>query len=122
MPKDCKYAHLDFITAKDLVEMPIIMHKRMGLQRQIALWAQTELDQFNIVATYNVLNGSPLKYVKSALGYFLTTEDSIMGILDDCVCFKPLYPSLHIHFALVWKRYAIFNKASEMLLNWFESH
>ncbi len=57
---------------------------------------------FNIAATYNVINGSPAKFIQSGLDYYLTTED--------------LLPPLEIHYALIWKRTAFLSRAAEMFL------
>lgn len=116
MPTDCPYANCQYISAEKFGTMPIILHRRAGLQRMISMWANKEPENLNITATYNVMNGNPVKYVRSGLGYFLTTEDLLPDTLDDTMCFKPLYPPLEIHFALVWKRYATLSKAAEQFL------
>ncbi len=37
-------------------------------------------------------------------------------MLEQSVCFRPLEPPLEIHYALIWKRYAMFSKAAEAFL------
>ena len=93
--------------------LPLVFHRRAGLQRIISRWAETEIENLNIAATYNVINGSPEKFVKSGFGCYLTTEDLLPSKLDETVCFCPLDPPLEIHYALIWKRYAVFSKAAE---------
>lgn len=122
MPADCKFAANTTVTPDEIRSMPIIMHKRAGLQRTISSWAGTETEKLNIVATYNVMNGNPIKYVTSGLGYFLTTEELLPETLDNRVCFKPLNPALEIHFALVWKRHATLSRAAEYFLNKCKPH
>lgn len=119
MPSDCELAKKSVIQREDLCSVPLIFHRRIGLQRKIALWAQTEIEHMNIAATYNVINGIPAQFVKSGLGYFLTSDERAAVGLDPDVCFRPLFPQLELHHALVWKRYPIFNKASETFLNEF---
>lgn len=119
MPSNCELAKKSVIQREDLCNVPLIFHRRIGLQRKIALWAQTEIEHMNIAATYNVINGNPAQFVKSGLGYFLTSEDRASAGLDPDVCFRPLSPKLELHHALVWKRYPIFNKAAEIFLNEF---
>lgn len=119
MPKTSPLAKKLFIEKDDIASYPLILHRRLGLQRLITRWAQTEIDKLNIAATYNVINGSPAKFVQSTLGYYLTTEDLLPTPLAENLCFRPLYPPLKISYALIWKRYATFSKAAEAFLNKF---
>lgn len=105
------------ITGKQLKGLPLILHQRIGLQQDIAHWAQTDLESLHIAATYNVVHGSPFPYVHQRLGYFLTTRDLLAPKLDDSVCFRPLMPRLPVHYALVWKKHAVFSKAAEAFLH-----
>ena len=108
-----------YIEKQDLTRFPLIFHRRAGLQRLISRWAEADISKLNIAATYNVINGSPARFVKSGLGYFLTTEDLLSSAFDEELCFRPLEPPLEIHYALIWKRYASFSKAAEKFLEQF---
>lgn len=114
---DCELAKKKYTEKEDILSVPLIFHRRAGLQRLISHWAETDIDNFNISATYNVVNGSPTKLVKSGLGCFLSTEDLLPEVLDENVCFRPLEPPLEIRYALIWKRYAVLSKASEAFLD-----
>ena len=116
MPSDCEFAEKDYIGKKDLLKIPLIFHRRAGLQQLISHWADTDIENFNIAATYNVVNGSPTKFIKSGLGFYLTTEDLLPSVLEQDVCFRPLNPPLEIHYALIWKRTAFQSKAAEVFL------
>ena len=106
----------NYIEKNDLLEIPLIFHRRTGLQQLISHWADTDIENFNIAATYNVVNGSPAKFIKSGLGFYLTTEDLLPAVLEHDVCFRPLNPPLEIHYALIWKRTAFQSKAAEVFL------
>ncbi len=116
MPSNCELAKKDYIEQNNLLEIPLIFHRRAGLQQLISYWADTDIENFNIAATYNVVNGSPTKFIKSGLGFYLTTEDLLPAVLEQDVCFRPLKPSLEIHYALIWKRTAFQSKAAEMFI------
>lgn len=116
MPSDCKLAENDSVEKNNLLEIPLIIHRRAGLQQLISHWADTDIENFNIAATYNVVNGSPTKFIKSGLGFYLTTEDLLPTVLEQDVCFRPLNPPLEIHYALIWKRTAFQSKAAEIFL------
>ncbi len=100
------------VTQDDLTGLPLIMHQRIGLQNEIAHWAGTDVESLNIVATYNVVHGSPVPFVRQGLGYFLTTRDMLAPTLDPEVCFLPLRPKLPTRLALVWKKHAVLSKAA----------
>lgn len=116
MPADCQLSKNKYVEKKDLLTRPLIFHRRAGLQQLISHWADTDIKNFNIAATYNVVNGSPTKFVKSGLGDYLTTKDLLPSILEPDVCFRPLNPPLEIHYALIWKRNAFQSKAAEIFL------
>ena len=116
MSSDCELAESDCIEKKELLQIPLIFHRRSGLQQLISHWADADVKDFNIAATYNVVNGSPTKFIKSGLGFYLTTEDLLPSVLEQDVCFRPLNPPLEIHYALIRKRTAFQSKAAEIFL------
>ncbi len=116
VPKNSRIAERESVQKEDILSVPLILHRRSGLQNLISHWAQTETDNLKIAATYNVINGSPCNFVKSGFGCYVTTKDLLPEVLEESVCFRPLEPPLEIHYALVWKRYAVFSKTSEMFL------
>ena len=116
MKKEDSLAAKQGITRADLKKLPLIMHRRIGLQNQIAHWAKTDLENLNIVATYNVVHGSPVPFVTQGLGYFLTTRDMLAPELDSRVCFLPLEPKLPTQVAFVWKKHAVLSKAAKAFL------
>ena len=119
LPESCTLANKTVVKKNDILNVPLILHHRTGLQREIAHWAQTEIEQLHITATYNIVNGDPAAFVQSGLGYLLTTDDHLPKQLDSGLCFRPLSPTLELHHALVWKRYAVFSKAADAFLRAF---
>lgn len=101
------------LTNEDIKSIPLIMHQRIGLQNEIEHWAGTSTESLNIAATYNVVHGSPIPFVKHGLGYFLTARYLLAPELDTDVCFLPLEPELPTRLALVWKKHAVFSKVAE---------
>ena len=111
------YAEQKAMTKEDMKRIPLIMHRRIGLQNEIAHWAGANLEKLNIAATYNVVHGSPVPFVMQGVGYFLTTRDLLAPVLDPDVCFLPLEPKMPTRLALVWKKHAVFSKASKTFIN-----
>lgn len=116
MPDNCELAMKPAIKREDLCSVPLILHKRVGLQRTIEHWAQTDLDHMNVAATYNVLNGDPAALVRSGLGYVLITDDHLPGRLGSGLCFRRLEPPLESSHALIRKRHAVLTKPAEAFL------
>lgn len=116
LPAEHPLAAKEAVSREELLAVPLIVCRRAGLQRQIALWAGTEPEHMDLAATYNVVNGSPVPFARSGLGCFLTSEDRLGGQLAPDMCFRPLCPPLELHHALVWKRYAALSRAAEAFL------
>lgn len=116
MKKGAAYSDSDVIRKEDLLQMPLILHRRIGLQQMIADWAQVDCEQLHITATYNVVHGSPVSFVMNNLGYFLVTRDLLSPELDNSVSFHPLEPKLEVHYNLVWKRGNVFSNAANRFL------
>lgn len=116
MESSSPLASAPHITREQLASVPLIVNQRTRLQREIALWAETEPEQLNIAATYNVLHGDPVALAKSGLGYVLAPREPLAAEPDNSCCFKPLRPPLELHYTLAWKRYSAFSRAAEAFL------
>lgn len=116
MKKDSPFADREAIGKEELLQMPLILHRRIGLQQSIADWAGTDIEHLHITATYNVVHGSPVPFVKSGIGYFVASRDLMAPELDSSVVFLPLKPEFNIQYNLVWKRKNIFGKAAGKFL------
>lgn len=116
LPEDCPLAAKAAIEKEDILDIPLILHHRTGLQQELSHWAQTGIEHLHIAATYNVVNGDPAAFVQSGLGILLTTDTHLPARLDPGLCFRPLSPAPELRHALVWKRYAVFSRAAEAFL------
>ena len=105
-------AELDAIPRNIVTDIPLILHQRLELQQELAHWAEVDLEQLRIAATYNIVHGSPIPFVNHGLGYFLTTRELIAPAISDDVCFRPLDPPLPLTYALVWKKHAVFSRVA----------
>ena len=105
------------IHREDILRLPLILHRRAGLQKAIAQWAHTRPEKLEIAATYNVIYGSPAALVQSGLGNLLITRDLLGPELEPGMRFLPLDPPLETRYALVWKKNAVLTKAAEKFLS-----
>ena len=70
MPSDCALAQKTCVEKRELLSVPLILHRRAGLQRLITRWAGTEPQALHIAATYNVVNGTPSESSAAASAIF----------------------------------------------------
>lgn len=117
LPKENALCKKGCAAPEDLRGLPLILHRRAGLQREIALWAGTEPELLNVAATYNVINGSVITVARSGLGCLLTAEDKACLLPEEDVCFCPLEPPLTLNYAIVRKRRAAITRAAQAFLS-----
>ena len=104
------------ITPKDLCSRPLVIAQREGIRQMLFDWAQSYADQLDIIATYNVLNGTPVPFTLYTTGLVLTIRDLLSPTIDPAVAFRPLDPPINTSHYLVWKRYPAFSPASQKYL------
>ncbi len=113
--RDHPLAEKETVASEDLLEVPLIC-PRQGLQKELSDWFQEKVDRLNIVATCNLAyNGAVL--AREGLGCLLSFDKLADTGPDSPLCFRPLTPPLHSKLFLVWKKYAVFTPAAEVLLN-----
>jgi DNA-binding transcriptional LysR family regulator len=115
MRKDSPLAALDFIQAKDLWNVPVIYSRQALEGGQLSSWLKIDSEKLNLVASYNLLFNASL-LVEAGLGYALCLDNIVNITGESRLCFRPLSPVLESHVDLVWKKYQIFSKPSELLL------
>jgi len=92
----------------------------LNFKNQVAHWAKTNLENLNIVVIYNVIDNSPIQFVKQGLGYFLTTNDLFDSYAEEAVSFILLEPAIPTSLALVWKmniKFSAIAKAFKDIIN-----
>ena len=116
MRKDAPLAHKQRIAPEDLWHKPLIISRQTTEGSPLEKWMQLGLEQWNVVATYNLLyNGSLM--VDEGMGYALCLDKLVNTTGDSPLCFRPLEPPLEIGMNIVWKKYPIFSKASKKFLH-----
>lgn len=112
MRRDCYLAQKPFLTADDISNLTIISPKREELQRQLSILSGKDIEQLNIVATYNIFFHNPTLMVKNGLGCAFTLKQLVHLDENKELCFLPVKPYSQILYSIVWKRYQILSKAA----------
>lgn len=111
MRADDPLAAKDYITTQDLAAKPLILPRRLKVQRELASWFGDYYAQLNVLFTSN-LSSNAAVMVNSGLAYSLVIE-GLMSFWDHAkVTYRPLYPLLTATSVLAWKRGQPFSPAA----------
>ena len=119
MRKDSDLAKNKYITSEMLMNRPLIVSRQMMNGLDFPKWLGLPKEQIKISATSNLIfNGSLL--VDEGIGYAVTLDRLINCTGDSNLVFRPLHSHKSAQMYLVWKKYQIFSKASELFLKKFK--
>jgi DNA-binding transcriptional LysR family regulator len=110
MRKDHPLAKKQYITANDLIGIPLINTGRVGTQDEIKKWMGNDYTKLHFTTSVELLTTASI-LVENEIGSALVIEGSAERVLNDDLCLLPLYPSLHTHSLVVWKKYQSFTIA-----------
>ena len=117
--KDHPLAQKERITREDLGDVPLIMSRQeMAAQKagnDYLDWFGGSYELLNVVAGYNLMYNGALM-VRSGLGCAVGLDRIVNTTETSDLCFRPFDPPLEAGIVVVWKKYQVFSKAAEMLL------
>ncbi len=111
MRKDSPLAQKEQITVSDLKGLPLIISQQPYSSSQIFPNSNVKIDEFNVVASYNLLYNASLM-VEEGMGYAVTFDKIANTSQESPICFRPLYPPTESKMNIVWKKYQTMSKAS----------
>lgn len=115
MRHDAPLANKEFITAKDLIDKPLIISRQAFQNVEFKNFFQCEQESLNIIATYNLLfNGSLM--ADEGMGYVLCLDKLVNVSGNSNLCFRPLEPKIEAGMSIVWKKYQVFSKPAQKFL------
>lgn len=115
MRNDSPLADLDSIRPENLKRIPLLCSRQMLKENGLSGWLRYDYGKLNVVSTYNLIN-TPKLMVEEGMGYAICL-DHLIDLPDKSpLCFRPLEPKLEARMSLVWKKYQVFSKASEIFL------
>lgn len=115
MRPDSPLAEKEFVTAKDLSELPLILPRRMNVQNELASWFGDYYDSLNVIFTSNLSTNSAIM-VSNGLAYSLVIEGAVPFRDQSKVTYRPLSPSLTATSVLAWKRGQPFSLAASKFI------
>ena len=115
MRRDSPLAERTSIRPEDLLDKPLLRSRQSKIRDSIQAWFGREMEELNIVGTYNLLYNASLM-VEEGVGYALCLDKLINTTGESNLCFRPLADQVTAGMSLVWKKYQVFSKAAEMFL------
>lgn len=110
-------ARHEYVTAKELADIPVIMPSRQKVHDEVASWFGNYYEKLSIIGATNFSTNSALM-VQAGMGYALIIEGGLPFLEDSNVCMRPLYPELTATSVLAWKREQPFGAAVRRFLEY----
>lgn len=101
----------EFITPKDLAQLPLILPSRMSVRNEIASWFGDYYKDLNIMFTSNLSTNGAIM-VSEGMGYFILIEGAVPFWDRNKIAVRPLSPSVSTTSVLAWKRQQPFSPAA----------
>lgn len=110
MRADSPLAAKKELMPEDLLGLPLIVPMRRELQQNTRSALGSVYDEYDIIATFNVVNNA-LLLVERGIGYVLLVEGAAQYHRNPDLCFRPLKTAPPMHCVAVWKKYQPSNQA-----------
>jgi DNA-binding transcriptional LysR family regulator len=116
--EDSDLASKKAVSLEDLFHVPLLIAKRELVQNELAGWLGPHYDQFEIVATYNLLYNAAIM-VQNRIGVALCLK---LDSMYDSLRFVPLSPRLNASSVLAWKKNQMFSPAISAFLEYAKKY
>ena len=113
MRSDSELASNDYITPSQLKNVPLLVSDQSLLKNEIAGWIGGNQRKANIIGTYNLLYNASI-IVEESNVYALCLSNIVS---NKNLKFVPLKPLLNAQLIIIWKKYQLLSKPTELLLN-----
>lgn len=115
MKPDDPLCKKDFVTPKDLADLPLILPRRMRVQNELASWFGDYYKNLNVRFTSNLSTNGAIM-VSEGLAYSVVIEGAVPFWDNNKIACRPLSPSLTATSVLAWKRQQPFSPATSKFI------
>ena len=112
--EDDPLAALDAVGPDDLASRPLVLSEQAD--REMGTWFRRDLDELDVVATYNLLYNAAL-LARRGVGCVISLEGIVDTSEGSGLAFRPLDPEVTAEIFVAWKRYQTFSPAAEAFLS-----
>lgn len=113
MREDDPLTSLESVSPDDLAGRSLVLSEQAG--REMGTWFHRDLDDLDVVATYNLLYNAAL-LARRGVGYVISLEGIVDTSAGSGLAFRPLEPAVSADIFIAWKRYQSFSPAAEAFL------
>lgn len=103
MRPDDPLADKNYIEKKDLLEKPLILPERMGVQSELANWFGKDFSRLNISFISNLGTNAGVM-AANGLGYPVSIEGAGKYWREDILVQRKLYPEITASIVIAWRR------------------
>lgn len=111
MRPDDELAKKEFVTAKDLSKLPVILPRRLNVQSELASWFGDYYANLHVLFTSNLSTNASVM-VRNGLAYSVVIEGAVPFWNQARITYRPLSPELTATCVLAWKRQQPFSLAA----------
>jgi len=114
--KDNSISSKEYVTSKDLINIPLTWPERLAIQNELISWFLDDYQHINFIATTNAMtNMIPL--IKNNICSGINNEGAFVNHSMEHICFISLYPKLTTSTVLVWKKNQILSPLLQHFIN-----
>ena len=115
MRPDDPLADKEYIEKKDLLEKPLILPERMGVQSELANWFGKDFSRLHISFTSNLGTNAGVM-AANGLGYPVSIEGAAKYWREDILVQRRLYPEITTSTVIAWRRNIPYSQAVNKLI------
>ena len=115
MRPDDPLAEKETITKKDLLDKPLILPERLGVQSELANWFGRDFDRVQVAFTSNLGTNAGVM-VMNGLCYAVSIEGAAKYWREDLLVQRPLSPAIHANTLIAWRRNIPYSRAVEKFI------
>ena len=107
------------IRREDLEDLPLIVSRQTLTEHRLGNdysdWFGDNYSSLNIIGTFNLMYNASLM-VKAGIGCAVGIDQVVNTTDTSDICFRPFDPPLEAGVVVIWKKYQMFTKPAELLL------
>lgn len=115
MRNDSPLSEKESVQAQDLWDKPLILSHQASINAEMFSWLKKDISRLNIVATYDLVYNAA-QFAKKGFGYVIALDQLINTAGNSDLCFRPLFPIMEANLCIVWKKYQVLSRASNVFL------
>lgn len=110
MSPDDPLSKKEYIEKEDIIDQPLILPERLGVQSELANWFGKDFSKVNISIISNLGTNAGIM-AREGLGYPISIEGAIKYWDHDLLVQKYLYPEITANTVIAWRRNIPYSKA-----------